>query len=159
MVQPVMRPHSADDPTIRTKLKVWQVLAFIDALASEDLQSEAFKSRLDSAFALGREEKLDIAALKGSYAGAMGMGQFMPSSYREFAVDGNGDGRRDLLRGVRAPRHRHDAGRGVGAAPRRPVGLPGPWLHPRRPDHRGMPEGWGAAALHRNPPLLPLIRA
>ena len=33
MVQPVMRPHSADDPTIRTKLKVWQVLAFIESLA------------------------------------------------------------------------------------------------------------------------------
>lgn len=33
MVQPVMRPHSADDPTIRTKLKVWQVLALIESLA------------------------------------------------------------------------------------------------------------------------------
>ena len=32
----------------------------------------------------------------GSYAGAMGGGQFMPSSYRAYAVDGDGDGRRDL---------------------------------------------------------------
>ena len=35
--------------------------------------------------------------LKGSYAGAMGWGQFMPSSYREYAVDGDGDGERDLF--------------------------------------------------------------
>ncbi|MCA1714344.1 MAG: lytic murein transglycosylase, partial [Gammaproteobacteria bacterium] len=40
---------------------------------------------------------LDIASLKGSYAGAMGWGQFMPSSYRLWAKDGDGDGRRDLI--------------------------------------------------------------
>jgi membrane-bound lytic murein transglycosylase B len=56
-----------------------------------------FRDELAQLFALAQEEKLDIAALKGSYAGAMGMGQFMPSSYRQFAVDGNGDGRRDLF--------------------------------------------------------------
>lgn len=56
-----------------------------------------FREELAQLFALGREESLDITALKGSYAGAMGMGQFMPSSYRDFAVDGDGDGRRDLF--------------------------------------------------------------
>ncbi len=56
-----------------------------------------FRDELAQLFALGREEKLDIAALTGSYAGAMGLGQFMPSSYRQFAVDGDGDGRRDLF--------------------------------------------------------------
>ncbi len=56
-----------------------------------------FRDELAQLFALGREEQLDITALKGSYAGAMGMGQFMPSSYRQFAVDGDGDGRRDLF--------------------------------------------------------------
>ena len=56
-----------------------------------------FRDELAQLFALGREEKLDIATLKGSYAGAMGLGQFMPSSYRQFAVDGDGDGRRDLF--------------------------------------------------------------
>ncbi|WP_028920125.1 lytic murein transglycosylase B [Pseudoxanthomonas suwonensis] len=56
-----------------------------------------FRDELAQLFALGREERLDITALKGSYAGAMGMGQFMPSSYRQFAVDGDGDGRRDLF--------------------------------------------------------------
>ncbi len=56
-----------------------------------------FRDELSKLFILARDEKLDITALKGSYAGAMGMGQFMPSSYLDFAVDGNGDGRRDLF--------------------------------------------------------------
>lgn len=56
-----------------------------------------FRDELARLFALSRDEKLDILAIKGSYAGAMGMGQFMPSSYLDFAVDGNGDGRRDLF--------------------------------------------------------------
>lgn len=56
-----------------------------------------FRDELAQLFALGREENLDIVNLTGSYAGAMGLGQFMPSSYREFAVDGDGDGRRDLF--------------------------------------------------------------
>ncbi|RRU16693.1 lytic murein transglycosylase B [Stenotrophomonas sp. 278] len=56
-----------------------------------------FRDELARLFALTRDERLDITAIKGSYAGAMGMGQFMPSSYQDFAVDGNGDGRRDLF--------------------------------------------------------------
>ena len=46
---------------------------------------------------LAREEKWSLTTLKGSYAGAMGMGQFMPSSYRHYAVDFDGDGKRDLF--------------------------------------------------------------
>jgi len=56
-----------------------------------------FNAELGHLFALVREEKLDLATLKGSYAGAMGWGQFMPSSYRNYAKDGDGDGRRDLF--------------------------------------------------------------
>jgi len=57
-----------------------------------------FAGELAQLFALAAEEpQLDIPSLKGSYAGAMGMGQFMPSSYRLWAKDGDGDGRRDLL--------------------------------------------------------------
>ncbi len=63
----------------------------------EHRREQFFRDELAQLFALGREEGLDIASLTGSYAGAMGLGQFMPSSYREFAVDGNGDGRRDLF--------------------------------------------------------------
>jgi membrane-bound lytic murein transglycosylase B len=56
-----------------------------------------FRSELAQIFALVQEETLDLPALKGSYAGAMGWGQFMPSSYRAYAKDGDGDGRRDLF--------------------------------------------------------------
>ncbi|MCL6712415.1 lytic murein transglycosylase B [Pseudoxanthomonas sp. z9] len=68
--------------------------------AYEQRRELFFRDELAQLFALGREEKLDITSLIGSYAGAMGMGQFMPSSYREFAVDGDGDGRRDLFNSV-----------------------------------------------------------
>jgi membrane-bound lytic murein transglycosylase B len=57
-----------------------------------------FAGELAQLFALVKAEpQLDLLALKGSYAGAMGMGQFMPSSYRLWAKDGDADGRRDLL--------------------------------------------------------------
>lgn len=57
-----------------------------------------FAGELAQLFALvDQEPQLDILSLRGSYAGAMGMGQFMPSSYRLWAKDGDGDGRRDLL--------------------------------------------------------------
>lgn len=63
-------------------------------------REEFFRSELINLFALAKEENLDLATLKGSYAGAMGWGQFMPSSYRDYARDGDGDGRRDLLGSV-----------------------------------------------------------
>ncbi len=57
-----------------------------------------FAGELAQLFALKKQEpQLDLLELKGSYAGAMGLGQFMPSSYRLWAKDGDGDGRRDLL--------------------------------------------------------------
>lgn len=66
-------------------------------LARENQREAFFRDELAQLFALGKEQGFDIAALKGSYAGAMGWGQFMPSSYRDYAVDGNGDGKRDLF--------------------------------------------------------------
>ncbi|WP_108652130.1 lytic murein transglycosylase B [Dongshaea marina] len=46
---------------------------------------------------LSSEEKWPLTSMKGSYAGAMGMGQFIPSSYLHYAVDFSGDGQRDLF--------------------------------------------------------------
>src|SRR3546814_14666013 len=69
-----------------------------DVCSSDLRRAPFFAGELAQLFALAKEEpQLDILALKGSYAGAMGMGQFMPSSYRNWAKDGDGDGRRDLL--------------------------------------------------------------
>ena len=45
---------------------------------------------------LAREEELDPTVPMGSYAGAMGRPQFMPSSFRAYAVDSTGDGKRDI---------------------------------------------------------------
>ena len=68
-----------------------------DKLEREVRRELFFRDELAKLFVLSRDEKLDITMLQGSYAGAMGMGQFMPSSYLDFAVDGDGDGRRDLF--------------------------------------------------------------
>jgi len=56
-----------------------------------------FRDELAQSLLLAREEGIDIPAQLGSHAGAMGWGQFMPSSYRAYAKDGDGDGRRDLF--------------------------------------------------------------
>ena len=45
---------------------------------------------------IAEREKIDLPALEGSWAGAFGMPQFIPSSYWGYAVDGSGDGRADL---------------------------------------------------------------
>jgi membrane-bound lytic murein transglycosylase B len=57
-----------------------------------------FREQLVEFLLLAREERIDLAGQVGSYAGAMGKPQFMPSSYRAYAVDFDGDGRRDLWR-------------------------------------------------------------
>ena len=55
-----------------------------------------FRGQLTEHLLLAREEGKNPLSLKGSYAGAMGYGQFIPSSYRSFAVDFDGDGVRDI---------------------------------------------------------------
>jgi membrane-bound lytic murein transglycosylase B len=55
-----------------------------------------FTKELEQFLILAGENKLDPLTLTGSYAGAMGAPQFMPSSYRHFAVDANNDSQRDL---------------------------------------------------------------
>jgi len=59
-------------------------------------RSAFFAGELLQFLQLGREENLPVTEITGSYAGAMGLGQFMPSSYRRYAVDFDGSGNRDL---------------------------------------------------------------
>ncbi len=58
-----------------------------------------FRDQLGQLFALAKEQHVSVTSLSGSYAGAMGWAQFMPSSYRSYAKDGDGDGRVDLFGG------------------------------------------------------------
>ncbi len=68
----------------------------IDALSTLGFdyppRAEFFRKELREYLLLAREEQLDPLTLKGSYAGAMGLPQFMPSSFRAYAVDFDGDG-------------------------------------------------------------------
>lgn len=59
-------------------------------------RAEFFRGELEQFLLLTREEHLDPRLVKGSFAGAMGIPQFMPGSYRSYAVDFNRDGHRDL---------------------------------------------------------------
>jgi len=59
-------------------------------------RAKFFRSELEQYLLMAREEGLEPLTPKGSYAGAMGMPQFMPSSFRKYAVDFDGNGKRDL---------------------------------------------------------------
>ncbi len=56
-----------------------------------------FRKQLEAYLLLLSEEDIDPEKTHGSYAGAIGKPQFMPASYREYAIDFDGDGKRDLL--------------------------------------------------------------
>jgi membrane-bound lytic murein transglycosylase B len=72
----------------------------IDALAtltfSYPPRAKFFRGELEQFLLLIREEQMPATEAVGSYAGAMGRPQFMPSSYRAYAVDSTGDGKRDI---------------------------------------------------------------
>ena len=72
----------------------------IDALSTlaffAPRRGEFFRRELEEYLLFLREEDRSTADVKGSYAGAIGIPQFIPSSYRAYAVDFDGDGRRDL---------------------------------------------------------------
>jgi len=74
----------------------------IDALATLAFdyppRAEFFRGQLEQYLLFAREAELDVFSVRGSYAGAIGIPQFMPGSYRSFAVDFDGDGAIDLRR-------------------------------------------------------------
>ena len=76
----------------------WQVLDALSTLAFDYPRRSPFFSReLKEYLLMTREQDLPAATLEGSYAGAMGYGQFMPSSYRAYAIDFDGDGTIDII--------------------------------------------------------------
>ena len=73
----------------------------IDSLATLSFdyprRSKFFKIQLENFLLLSREENFDPLEVNGSYAGAMGFGQFLPESYRRLAIDFDEDGIRDII--------------------------------------------------------------
>ena len=76
----------------------FKVLEALTTLAFDyPKRAPMFRTELEHFLLLAREESLQLGVPLGSYAGAMGIAQFMPGSYRRYAVDFDGDGRRDLF--------------------------------------------------------------
>jgi membrane-bound lytic murein transglycosylase B len=79
----------------------YRVIDSLTTLGFDDpRRSKFFRRELIEFFLLTRENNLDILNTKGSYAGAMGYGQFISSSYRAYAIDYDGDGYADLFDSV-----------------------------------------------------------
>jgi membrane-bound lytic murein transglycosylase B len=76
----------------------FRTLDALTTLAFEYPQrAQFFRSELESFLLLAREQQFDLLSIRGSYAGALGIPQFMPSSYRVYAVDFNGNRKINLL--------------------------------------------------------------
>ncbi len=76
----------------------FNVVQALATLAHDGRRSSYFRKELFNALKIINQGHVTAAAMKGSWAGAMGQSQFMPSSFLNFAVDFDGDGRRDIWR-------------------------------------------------------------
>jgi membrane-bound lytic murein transglycosylase B len=77
----------------------WRVIDALSTLAFDYApRADYFREELEQYLLFTREQGLDVFSVRGSYAGAIGIPQFMPTSLRRYAVDFNGDGHIDLSR-------------------------------------------------------------
>ncbi len=75
----------------------WRVIDALSTLAFDyPPRAEFFRGELEQYLLFAREHGVDVFSVRGSYAGAIGIPQFMPGSYRRYAVDFDGDGVTDL---------------------------------------------------------------
>lgn len=74
----------------------FDILSALATLAYEGRRAAFFEKELVNALKILQAEHITPDRMTGSWAGAMGQNQFMPSSFLRFAVDGNGDGQRDI---------------------------------------------------------------
>lgn len=74
----------------------FNVIGALATLAYHGRRQKFFRGELMNALRILDEGHIAVDAMKGSWAGAMGQSQFMPSSFLRFAVDRDGDGRRDI---------------------------------------------------------------
>jgi membrane-bound lytic murein transglycosylase B len=78
----------------------WDVIRSLATLAQARWRHPYFRDELITALLVLQEKHIARESMLGSWAGAMGQPQFMPSSFREFAVDFTGDGKRDIWTSV-----------------------------------------------------------
>jgi len=76
------------------------IIQAVATLAYDERRSEFFRAELLNALQILDEGHIDISEMQGSWAGAMGQVQFMPSTFISFAVDEDGDGRQDIWRSL-----------------------------------------------------------
>ncbi|WKE64401.1 lytic murein transglycosylase [Gallaecimonas kandeliae] len=74
----------------------FSVISALTSLAFEGRRESFFKDELFAALKILEQGHIDLAHFTGSWAGAMGQTQFMPSSFLALAVDGDGDGKKDI---------------------------------------------------------------
>ena len=74
----------------------YNVISALSTLAYEGRRETFFKKQLMAALTILDEGHISIENMKGSWAGAMGQNQFMPTSFLGYAVDGDGDGKKDI---------------------------------------------------------------
>lgn len=125
-------------------------------------RAEFFRSELGEFLVLAHEEDIRVRQVTGSYAGAMGMPQFIASSYRYYAVDFDDDGRRDLwgstadvIGSVANYLAEHDWQAGAGVA--RPARITGPGVAALQPSRRATRYQYRDLVAHglevaKNPP-------
>jgi membrane-bound lytic murein transglycosylase B len=79
------------------QMGTWRVIDALSTLAFDyPPRAEFFRGELEQYLLFARDAGIDVFSVRGSYAGAIGIPQFMPGSYRRFAVDFDGDGAVDL---------------------------------------------------------------
>ncbi|OUS28976.1 lytic transglycosylase [Thalassotalea sp. 42_200_T64] len=74
----------------------YSVVSALSTMAYEGRRETFFKSQLFDALTILQQGHIKVENMKGSWAGAMGHNQFMPSSFLAYAADGDGDGKKDI---------------------------------------------------------------
>jgi membrane-bound lytic murein transglycosylase B len=79
-----------------TRLGDFEVVAALATLAYNNFRAKFFREQLIAALRIVSQGHIGLHAMKGSWAGAMGQCQFIPTSFLAYAADGDGDGRKDI---------------------------------------------------------------